>query len=195
MKFNNWKRAAKQDSVASWKNLNRVMNAEEKPMVFNEWVAYINVQSKLMDSLNTPAPAAQAQESEIYQALRLEGFGIYNCDQIRRIQNPVEVFAMALTPDGQAKLSTTMFVIQKSKNMVFSYYNLNGVTKIAYGANAENKILAVAPDGSLSYTDEIEFTRKQQISESTYGFPSKEIATTPVSAQELREILFPSDKK
>ncbi|MDQ3111659.1 MAG: hypothetical protein M3R17_17355 [Bacteroidota bacterium] len=186
-----WKRAAGRDSVTHWNDLRGVMNAEEQPMDYNNWVSYTRDQSFKLDSTNGVAGASQT--TAVYQALSIQGFGIFNCDQIRRILKPVEVFAMAMTPDGKARPSSTIFVIDKDKNMVFSYSNYTGSTKIIYGENAQNKLLSVAPDGSLAYTDETEFTRMQKVTPGTFGFPSREIATKPVSAEELRKIMFPSE--
>lgn len=190
-RLQSWKRAAARDSVACWQHLNRLMNAKEKPMNYPEWVNYLKAETAINDSINGKRGLAQADA--VYQALSLDGFGIYNCDQIRRIQNPVEVYAMSVSGDGKAVASTRMYVIQKKKNMVFCYYNSDGATKIAYGKDAENKLLAVSPDGSLAYTDENDFTRMQKTSMRTYAFPSRQIATKPVSPEELRNILFPAE--
>jgi hypothetical protein len=187
-----WKSAASRDSIATWQKLRNVMNEQEQPMDYNNWISYTKEQSYKMDSIT--GVAGMSQVTSVCQALSLQGFGVYNCDQIRRIQNPVEVFAMALTPDGKVLPSATMFVIDVGKNMVFSYSNYNSANiKITYGANAQNKILSVAKDGSLAYVDEIEFTRKQKVSPGTFGFSSREISSKPVSAEELRKIMFPAE--
>jgi hypothetical protein len=190
-KLQAWKRAASRDSVAYWQHLNHIMNPDEKPMDYNTWVNYIKAETAKLDSIN--GTQGFVQGDAVYQALSLDGFGVYNCDQIRRIQNPVEVYAVALAEDGKIMTSSRMYIVQKRKNMAFCYTNMNGSTKIAYGADDENKMLAVSPDGSLAYANETDFTRRQKISSGTYAFPTKQIATKPVSPEELRNILFPAE--
>jgi hypothetical protein len=180
-----WTKAASQDSVANWKKLKGVMTTNEKPLEYKEWISYSRNQVFKLDSIN--GTGRQSQQGAVYQALSLQGFGIYNCDQIRRITNPVEVYAMSLDSAGKPRANTSFYVIDKGRNMVFSYYG-----RITYGEHENNVLLAVGPDGSLAYTDEVDFTRKQKMSKG-YGFPSREVATKPVSAQELRDILFPAE--
>lgn len=182
-----WTNAASMDSITNWKKLDGFMNSDEKPMDYQNWVSYTRDQVYKLDSAN--GMLASSQSGAIYQSLSLQGFGIFNCDQIRRIENPVEVFAVALDGEGNARSNTSFYIIQKDKNMVFTYSG-----RITYGSKAENIMLSIAPDGSLAYTDEVDFTRKQKLSKG-YGFPSREVATKPVSSQELRDILFPSDNK
>jgi hypothetical protein len=191
-KLLSWKTAASKDSISSWKNLRNVMNAEEQPMDYNSWISHTRKQLFKLNSITVAAGVSQP--TAVYQALSLQGFGIFNCDQIRRITNPVEVFAMALTPDGKPRPSATYYIIDTDKNMVFSYSNYNsGKAMITYGKNSRNKMLSIGKDGSLAYTDETEFTRMQQVSPGTFGFSSREISTKPVSAEELRNIMFPSE--
>ncbi len=69
-------------------------------------------------ALPLPAPSPEGMMS---QGLRLNGFGVYNCDQIRRLGKAVEVVATYTDEQGQPFEPTSLYAIDYSLNTAMSF--------------------------------------------------------------------------
>jgi hypothetical protein len=110
----------KKDSLKVWNTIREEMTAEEKSMTTDEWFAeykrILNIEISAMDSL-------AGNLNNVLRSLTLTGFGVYNCDQIQRLDRPVEVFTILNTPEApQGFNAQTIYVIDKRDNSVLTYY-------------------------------------------------------------------------
>lgn len=189
-KFNRRILKLSRDSVIAWRAVRKDMSPEELAMNFRQWANY----ARPFGAFNFYAVSAEAsrQSSAIYQALSIQGFGVYNCDQIRRIQNPVQVFALAYSQDGVQENVTQMFVLVPGKNQAFSYTGEAGKpVQIAFGANDANKLLAINEDGSVSFCDAETFNKRTDAGNGNTRFQTLPLSDKPLSVQELRAIIYP----
>lgn len=187
-----WINRITKDSVNIWKALQPKMTDAEKKMSFREWATYAPRSTTMFIRMAQAAPANN-QHGAVYQALSLMNFGVYNCDQIRRIDNPQDVFALAYTPDGKRLDASQMFVVNTRRNQAFSYSNWTGKPiNIVFGSNDRNKLLVISKDGSLAFADVPAFNAQQQMPDGNTRFITTPISDKPVSAEQLRELMFPA---
>ncbi|HET6990817.1 MAG TPA: hypothetical protein VFJ43_05810, partial [Bacteroidia bacterium] len=187
-----WNFRLHQDSLKQWMKEKKSMTATELSMDFASWVDYAKKNAGFNPNAGTFSPEASAQSGAVYQALSVMKFGVYNCDQIRRINNPVQVFALAYTPDNIPQNASQMFVIEKNRNQVFSYTGFAGdPLQIAFGKDEQNKLIVVNADGSVAMTDVEQFNARKQTPQGNTRFESVKMSDKPVSTQELREFIYP----
>jgi hypothetical protein len=65
------------------------MTREEKSMKFDEWKTYAAYEKTNEKAL---LDSSQANSESIISSFSIDGMGIWNCDQVRRLENPVEVY-------------------------------------------------------------------------------------------------------
>lgn len=138
-------------SVAEFnKNLDRLMTDEEKAMEFDEWLSFSAEQTKI---LNADIDKAQTSSYTLTRSLTVDGFGIYNCDQIYRLQSPVEVIANYNDKDKKKKIPwQTTYVVDANLRGVLTYYNnpkKDG--KITFDPETTQAIIACNDDGELAF--------------------------------------------
>lgn len=185
-----WATQAGADSLNSWNAVKNQMNTSEQAMDFAGWSNYTRrFNGFRFYQVNE---ATQEQSSAVYQALQIMNFGVYNCDQIRRINNPVQVYAWADTPDSTRRDVTQMFVIVPGRNQAFSYTGEQGQpVQIAFGKNDPSKLLAIHTDGSVSYCDENSFGKYTTDRTGDVHFITNDFSGKPVTPQQLRELIYP----
>lgn len=188
-KWNLRNQQAKQDSLNKWQQVKPVMNQPEDVLDFVSWNQYVNDE---VLRVYCQTEKKQAQSAAVCQALSIMKFGIYNCDQIRRISNPVEVYALAKTPSGNTRNASQMFVIDRKRNQVFSYYSQPGTAvSIAFGRNAENRLIAIDADGAVSVADPKTFGERKTNANGIVVFETTDLSDSPVTTEELRKAIFP----
>jgi hypothetical protein len=189
-----WEIALSRDSVNTWKKLQPKMTAEEKKLGFREWVSYAVRNTSIRNVYARQTEAAAGQSSAVYQALSIMKFGVYNCDQIRRIESPQEVFALAYSPDGKPQQASQMYVVNPKRNQAFSYSSWDGTpVRITFGRNDKNKLLVINGDGSVAFADVEAFNAREKMGDGNTRFITTPVSTMPVSAQQLRELMFPGE--
>ncbi|MCX6311576.1 MAG: hypothetical protein NT084_08045 [Bacteroidetes bacterium] len=190
--FQSWTSRMHQDSLKQWCKSKKLMNDSEMSMDFSTWVNYSrkNVGYNAFDGILSAEQSAQS--GAVYQALSVMKFGVYNCDQIQRINNPVQVFALAYSPDNIPQNAAQMFVIDKKRNQVFSYTGFSGdPIPIAFGAKEENKLIVVNADGTIALTDVELFNARKNTPQGNTRFETILMSSKPVSTQDLREFIYP----
>lgn len=184
------------DSLKQWNQSKKMMSGTELAMDFPNWVAYAKKNGGFNYSTGSFSTEATQQSGAVYQALSVMKFGVYNCDQIQRMKNPVQVFALAYTNGNVPQNAAQMFVVDKNKNQVFSYNGFSGAPiQIAFGEKEENKLIVVNEDGSVAFSDVNQFNERKGTPQGNTRFESIAVSEKPVSTQQLREIIFPVEVK
>jgi hypothetical protein len=180
------------DSLKAWNSVKKEMNDKEKVMAFPDWKVYVDKTKSF--EWTTQSNLAQAQHDAIYQALSIMNFGVFNCDQVQRIHNPVEVNAFANLPDGKKENATQMFVVDQNHNMALSYQGYEGNSiHIAFGKDSKNKLIVVNADGTVSCADENEFKAQTIDSDGNTRFETTRTSDKPLTAQQLRQFIYPEN--
>jgi hypothetical protein len=191
-----WEIRLHQDSLKQWAREKKDMNATELSMDFPSWVNYAKRNAGFNPNPGALSEEASTQSGAVYQALSILKFGVYNCDQIRRINNPVQVYALAYSPDNIPQNASQLFIIEKNRNQVFSYSGFAGdPIQIAFGKFVENKMIVVNADGSVAMTDEKQFREGKQTPQGNTRYESVRMSDKPVTTQELREFIYPEKEQ
>lgn len=172
------------DSVLVFDRSKKFMDDSEATMEFNPWNTYV---ADERERTKTAMQRAWEATGNVYQALSVAGMGIYNCDQIRRLVNPVSKVTSAVKTASAAVVPLIIYVIDKARNMVFSYSGTP--VKISYSRNATNTLLMVDGTGSLYMTDPEQFKTGIQ-SENGETFEGTMISGPQTSPQTVREAVF-----
>lgn len=118
---------------------------EEKAMKKYDWIDYYR-------SVMANADKMSAASQDISRQLSITGFGVYNCDQIRRLQNPVKVLASYRTTQGEPLVAYTTYVIDKNIRGVLTYSGAYAGLKdseIALDPKTTQAIMVLGADGSV----------------------------------------------
>ncbi len=87
----------------------------------------------------------QADARNVVRSLKVDGFGVWNCDQIDRLNNPVQIMADYRIKNKKHQ-PYTIYIIDRQINGVLNYTP----DKIAFSRDAENILLAIGEDGSTA---------------------------------------------
>ncbi len=122
----------------------------------------------------------------IVQGLRVGSFGVYNCDQIYRLQNRVTINATYLNEVGDTIADyQVLSMIDRSINGAFSFYP--GL--FTCNAKADN-VLLLFTDSDKIYLLSSEAFKKQQIDESgAYTFTMQDVTASLNSTEKLADYL------
>ena len=191
----------KQLSQYAFHLVKKSMNAEEKKMSYNEWVDYCKQTEKnrieWIKQTNAEKLAvlanAEATGENLIQSLSLSGTGIYNCDQIQRLENPVEIFASYKTEENQKLKPKLAYILDKANNSVFQYdgYRGYGAGKIAFSKSekAENTLLTVNDDGTVAIYKTADFKNKEFKNKSQFDFIVTKINSNYTSVSDLKALI------
>jgi hypothetical protein len=168
----------------------KYMTGNEKSMTQAEWMTcYQQLVEKEKQALNNSA----ATSGNLVNSLSLDGMGIYNCDQIQRLNDPVKIFADYHSPDASSIYPVATYIIDKKINAVLQYDGYNGFSadKIAFSnsRNAENVMLAIKGDGSMAIYTTDEFKSKTFRNKRHFDFGVKEVNTTFTTVAELKKYI------
>lgn len=151
---------AHNDSVRVWRGIRREMNDDEKLMDFETFRDYARAQliGSYQAVMNTMANSRYA----VYQALSVSGMGIYNCDQVSRMEKPRDFVARTISIAGTVITPVAIYVVNKVRNMVFTYSSGFGLldpegVSGSYDSNTRNSMLATDTEGNLYYSNEDQF--------------------------------------
>ncbi len=182
-------------------NAKSSMNDAEKKMNLNEWVNYCNqttenyaIALKAQNAARQAVVSAGAANSDnLMESLQLDGLGIYNCDQIQRMKQPVEIFAGYKTGDDQKLSASKAYVIDKHSNSVFQYDGYKGfnANKIAFDQNsaARNTLLAIDQNGEIAVY-KTEFFKSQYFkNKSHFDFVVTKINSNFTSVSDLKKLI------
>ena len=171
-----------------WEKINRNMSPEEKAMSRDEWIAYARKRISIeKDSLNKIHNSFAA----VTRGFEINGFGIWNCDQIARLNNPISLIAHFKDAFDNKIIASTVNVIDGKTKTILSYNMTLNEANIALDPNSETALFLIGTNGSVAVVDKTSV--KNAISEQTtngnYTFTTYEIDPKSMSSSELRKLL------
>ena len=86
---------------------------------------------------------------ELNQSLQISKLGIYNCDQIQRLQNPIEIFANYTDEKGNELNPVFIYLLDSNFNGVIKYDGYNGLSpfRFAFSPQSRNTLIAFDKKG------------------------------------------------
>lgn len=188
-------------SSYAYNEAKKLMTSDEKKMSYKEWMDYCAQTEKNIIAWNKQATEiklaqlekAEANASNLVQSLSLSGTGIYNCDQIQRMKEPVEIFAKYKTNDNKKIKPQMAYVMDKNANSVFQYDGYRGYSadKIAFSKSkkAKNTLLAIEEDGSIAIYKPEDFQKNEFRNRSHFDFVVTKIDSKLTSVGELKTLI------
>lgn len=171
-----------------WNHIRTHMNIDERKMTKDEWMTYAK---KLLqcdkDSLNN----IQTSQYTITRSFQIDGFGIWNCDQIMRYKNPVQITAEFKDIYDKKLKPTMVYVIDNKLQGIFSYGFSGGSSTIIMDPNSESAIFIVLSENSIALVDKnnVKTTLYGGQTGKKYSFTAYEINPAVVTTSELRKKL------
>lgn len=167
----------------------KYMTGNERSMTQAEWMTYYK---QLVEKEKLALNNSAATSNNLVNSLSLDGMGIYNCDQIQRLNDPVQIFADYHSDSASVEPVAT-YIIDKKINAVLQYDGYRGFSadKIAFSnsKNAENVMLAIKADGSMAIYTADEFKSKTFRNKRHFDFRVKEISTSFTTVAELKKYI------
>lgn len=177
-----------------WKFNQEFMTPQEKEMVMKDWIHYFDNNKKLMLTRYDEVAANDAKEclsriremeraqkkatvirnadAAVRQKLSISSLGIYNCDQIQKLFEPLIVRADYTDENGNKITPIYIYIVDKNLNGILKYDGYNGYSpgRFAYSPSSETTLLAFDADGSVYiYTKEkmknLDTSKSQQLFE------------------------------
>lgn len=122
--------------------------------------------SRLLATRDSIASVVSARRDSTLNATKatfaqfgINSMGIYNADQVKRINNPVEIFANYKTETNKPLKIISVYVSTKGLNGIINYngYMGYGPYKFVYGEKDQNMLIAVDDDEKSYYCTPAEF--------------------------------------
>ena len=173
------------------------MNAEEKEMSYTEWLVYCKQTEENIVADNAVKLQRignkRATSTNIIQSFSLRGMGIFNCDQIQRMEEPIEVFAKYKNEDNQKFSPESVYIIDKTGNSVFQYDGTRGynVNKIAFNKStkAQNTMLTINKDGSIGLYTSAQFKNGNFKDKTRYDFDVTTLDSKFTTVKDLKMLM------
>lgn len=184
-----WLEEYEKSRTAFNKQVEKLKTDKEKAMSYNEWIAY---NEDLMEQYRQNADLVAASSFTLTRSLSLEGFGIYNCDQIYRLKQPVNVVAKYQVPDEKKPVQWDIaYVIDANLRGVLTYYKGGYASTPAGMVTLDPKtvqaMVVVDDEGKLSYIkkDDLDYAFEDG---KAYNFPVTQVDEV-TSVGQLKELL------
>lgn len=145
-------RSKEQREQFAWEGARRLMTQKEQGMSHEQWKAHCE---ELAKNEQQSLQSAEASSENIMRSLELDGFGIYNCDQIKRLSDPIMVKAKLKGKNGCELPAGTVYLVDLKINGVFSYYKSDDVTPVTFSPGSENMLITIGAGNTTAiYTPE-----------------------------------------
>ncbi len=187
----------KQISLLAFKESKKGMTPIEKKMSYDEWVIYYNQMmenyNQMMAGSRLAASNAVAAKDNLMCSLSLDGMGIYNCDQIQRLVDPVEIFASYKNNNSDRFSAKSTYIIDKKTNAVLQYdghygYGPNNIA-FSNNSNAQNVLLAVNGNGEMAIYKTEDFKQNSFSNNSRFSFKVQEMEGKVKTVADLKKII------
>ncbi|HEU4719520.1 MAG TPA: hypothetical protein VFU15_16870, partial [Bacteroidia bacterium] len=190
------------DSVNVWNNCKPVMTKEEAAMDFPGWVKYYRkefgkiiaqqqVAFSYVQITEGTAAGSIGQAVSLYQALSIASFGIFNCDHVGSIPQPVNVNVELKGNNGEAVAATNIYVIDHSVNSATNFFSFMGKPiNVTYNEPSENTLVAISSTGKMYVVDNNALRSGTAIGGSTL-YTAKLVSDSVATPEQLREIIYP----
>ena len=173
----------------AWLQTRRVMTAEEREMPFDKWIEYYDAVTK--DELNAVNNSGISEEN-IMRSFSIDGMGVYNCDQVSRMLDPITVNARYIDGEMKKMNPSVTFVVDKSMNGVFRYGGdwsfEGGSNKISFDGHSENVMVTVENGDAAVFTPE-QFKNEKIENGTKHEFKMNRSAARISSVGELRDLM------
>jgi len=171
-----------------WAFLKKEMKPEEKRLGFEAWKDFCNEQAKKEKEM---VLSASAGEKAIIRSLELDGMGVFNCDQIQRLSNPIVANAKYKEADGTGLKTTATYIVDNKINGVLRYDGFMGYSpsKIAYSAQSDNLLITIKEDGKVAYADKESFRTETTRNSTDPDFVMVEVDPAKMSVADFRKVL------
>jgi hypothetical protein len=182
--------AARKYPHRHWMFTRKLMTKAERKMKHEDWELYCDSiktseLAKLSDKPLTP--------DNFYRTLSISGFGIFNCDQIQRLANPLEVLAEYQNEEGKEVKGECIYVLDSSINGVLAYNGGMGYGPEHFALDPANVNAVILLDKqqnmhvlSLASIDPSSTVKKQKC---TFEITSSNASK---NANDLRRVLYNS---
>ena len=160
------------------------MSDVEKKMTYNEWQTYyaqVTANEKVI--LNN----SDIVSGNLIKSLSLDGMGIYNCDQIRRIKEPVTIFASYSDEKKKIENPRSAYIIDKKINGVLCY-SANEIS-FSKSKNAQNILLEIDNDGGIGIYKTEDFKFHAFKNKENYEFTLQKINSNFTTLGELKKMI------
>lgn len=171
----------KRDEMA-WKGAKYIITNEESAKPLVEWKVYVAEEQKAERKISD---AMAANSSNIIRSFSIDGMGIWNCDQIQRLKDPVTVLARYNGKGGEKVKATGTYVVDKNLNAVLQYYG----DEISFSPVSDNVFIIIKPDGELAYTTSAELKERSFANKQHYVFTLNEVNASATTVEELRKLI------
>ncbi|HXC04862.1 MAG TPA: hypothetical protein VNZ86_08930, partial [Bacteroidia bacterium] len=171
-----------------WASLQKKMNGVEEPMTYAAWNAHCDAYT---DYIQSRQAALNDNQLAITRSLTVSGMGIYNCDQVQRLQSPVVAHAKYINDNGKDVTTKVTYIIDNRLNGVLQYDGYLGYSpaKIAYSRLSRNILITVREDGVVAWADTGKFSESTKASETKPEFKVTEVDPTHMSVEEFRKTI------
>jgi hypothetical protein len=171
-----------------WTMLKQQMTPAERVMSFQDWKSYCNDYAK-NEQRNVLTSAAEG--ISIIRSLELDGMGVFNCDQIARMSNPVVANASYKKEGGKEVETTVTYVIDNRMNGILRYdgYKHMSPSRIAYSSASRNILVTIQNDGKVAYSDQAGFKKDTDLSRNRPEFEVKVVDPSKMSVAEFKTIV------
>ncbi|MGL4596443.1 MAG: hypothetical protein ACRCYO_02880, partial [Bacteroidia bacterium] len=188
----------RKDSLDLWNDVVQAMTPTEKQMSKVEWLAEFK---RIADLEVSSLDGLVGNVSNVLRSLTLAGFGIFNCDQIQRLDRPVEVFTLIDTPDSPEDfIAKTIYVVDKRDNSVLTYY-AGGYGKVAPSAKnkavwtafspySQNTMLGLDEKGNMAVVKSEAFDGKNFTRDQEETFQGNRTAGNASTVADIRKLIF-----
>ncbi|MCU0433737.1 MAG: hypothetical protein MUC87_09820 [Bacteroidia bacterium] len=194
IKLNKLRLAAIVDSTGAWQQSQRLMNENETRMSFTEWQDYISNTANIQNlGRNNSGNREQMLETQsvLTRSLKLKGTGVYNCDQIARLKNPMQIFALAKTAAGKIFPAVMAYVISKGKNMALIFGGMgDGGVSLNFSQSDSCKVVMIDGNGNVAVIPAASLhAQKNYMHDAVYSFHAATFTESPPTLPEMRKLI------
>ncbi|HSY62395.1 MAG TPA: hypothetical protein VK796_10985 [Cytophaga sp.] len=123
--------------------------------------------------------------NQLVRNLQIRGFGVYNCDQVYRIQAPILVRGRYTTGNSIDGKLRAISLIDPKVNAAFSF----DPDLFTCSASGDNMILLFTTDDKIYFFDKAKWKAKQIKRQGTYTFEMIDITALVKSSADLQRII------
>ena len=131
--------------------------------------------------------ASVEQQQKLTRVLQVSGFGIYNCDQVRRMRNPIRMLAQYRDKHTGDMIENgyTLRLIDPLVNASFIF----GPQQFTCSRDAENSLLLFTTEGKCYYISPWNFQQREKLSNGTTVFGAVDITEKTKNKDDLYALL------
>ncbi len=119
-------------------------------------------------------PSANAQASDIVQSFNIKTLGIYNCDQLQRLEGGIEIDALYSDTKGNVVEPVILYIVDEKINGILRYdgiYPKYSPYHFAYSPESRTTLIAIDSEGNSYIYSSADFEKnKAVIRKSFYRF-------------------------